>query len=206
MDAIAKPLAVSIATKFHDTVKGDPQSPAASVLDTLNSQLREHVFLAADTTGAALGGRAEEFTAAAAALGGNSEALTATMTRIFGSEAGGAFDGLWKKHITFFVDYTTGLASGNSAKQNEAVNNLTQYAGDFGAFISSALPSLTKDDATALVTTHITTLKAVVDAQAAKNLAKADENLHQAADHMLTLAKPLSAAIVKRFPDLFPGA
>lgn len=206
MAAIAKPLAVSIALKSQEKVKGDPASPAANVLDALNSALREHVYLAADATGAALGGRAEEFTAAAASLDGNSNAITELMTSIFGAEAGKAFDPLWKKHITFFVDYTTGLAGGGSGKSAEAMANLTQYAQDFGAFISSALPSLTTEAVASLVTTHVTTLKSVIDAQAAKDPTKAETNLRQAADHMLSIATPLTAAIVKKFPDLFPGA
>ena len=57
------------------------------------------MLLAAAATGATLGGRADEFTAAAAALDGNSNALTGNIAGIFGDDAGKAFDPLWKKHI-----------------------------------------------------------------------------------------------------------
>ncbi|MGH2739751.1 MAG: hypothetical protein ACRDH6_04610, partial [Actinomycetota bacterium] len=47
---------------------------AAALRATLDGLLQEHVYLAASATGAALGGRTDEFDAAAAALDGASVA------------------------------------------------------------------------------------------------------------------------------------
>ena len=74
---------------------------------------------------------------------------------------------LWRKHIGFFVDYTTGLAAKDAAKQDKAINDLIGYSEDFGAFVNSASPSLEKDAVAELVRAHAVTLKGVIDAQAA---------------------------------------
>ena len=54
-----------------------PTSPAAALRAGLDSLLREHVWLAASATGAALGGRMPQFEAAAAALNGPTNSNTA---------------------------------------------------------------------------------------------------------------------------------
>jgi hypothetical protein len=77
---------------------------AADLRVALNKLLGEHVILAADATGAALGGRSAEFEAAAAALDGNSQDIAAAVGSVYGAPAGEAFLPLWRKHIGFVVD------------------------------------------------------------------------------------------------------
>ncbi len=160
-------------------------------------------MLAAAAANAALGGRSDEFTAAAAALDANSNSLTEAISSVFGAEVGKAFDPLWKKHIGFVVDYTKGLAAKDQAKQDQAVTDLANYTKDFGAFLNSASPELPPATVAELVKTHILTLKDVIDAQAAKDYAKAYTNLRSSAHHMSMIANPLSTTIVKQFPDKF---
>jgi hypothetical protein len=180
-----------------------PDTAAAKLRSSLNGLLQEHVVLAAAATNAALGGRTDEFQAAAGAVDANSAALTAAIGSVFGEEAGMAFDPLWKKHIGFVVDYTTGLAGKDQAKQDKAVQDLLAYTNDFGAFLNSASKALPKETVAELVKTHILTLKTVIDAQGAKDLPKAYNELRTAADHMGMIAAPLAGAIVKQFPDKF---
>jgi hypothetical protein len=179
---------------------------AAELRTALTLLLNEHVILASQATGAALGGRTDEFNAAAAQLNTNSEAISGAIGLVYGDEAGKAFDGLWKKHIGFFVDYTTALGKGDKAAAQKSADDLTRYATDFAAFLSSANPNLPKDAVAELVKTHILTLKTVVDDQAAKDYAKAYTDLGAAVAHMHMIADPLSAAIAKQFPDKFPGS
>ena len=54
-----------------------------------------------------------------------------------------------------------------------------------------------------LVKTHVLTLKAVIDAQAAKDQTRAYTDLREAAAHMQMIADPLAEAIVKQFPEKF---
>ena len=111
----------------------------------LNSLFREHVFLAAAATGAALAGRDGEFKAAAGALDGNSIDIAQAIGSVYGAGAEQAFLPLWRKHIGFVVDYTVGVATKDDAKKNKAVTDLVQYTQDFGAFLASANPNLPKD-------------------------------------------------------------
>lgn len=203
MDMIAKPLAAAMHKTLPDKVGGDPESPAVNLLVTLDSVLAEHSYLVALTTGAALGGRTDEFTAASAALDANSNAITAAIASVYGAPAGTAFDPLWKKHIGFFKDYTTAKVAKDQTKADAAIDALLAYAKEFGAFINSASPELPTDTVAGLVTTHVYTLKQIIDNQASGDEAKTYQSIREAAAHMDMIAGPLAAAIVKQFPDKF---
>ena len=169
----------------------------------LNSLFREHVFLAAGATGAALAGRDGEFKAAAGALDGNSIDIAKAIGSVYGAGAEQAFLPLWRKHIGFVVDYTVGVATKDDAKKNKAVADLVQYTEDFGAFLASANPNLPKDVVANLVKDHVLTLKDVIDAQATGDMNKTFMAIRSAAGHMGMIADPLAAAIVKQFPERF---
>lgn len=177
---------------------------AAALRSTLNTLLQEHVYLAASATGAALGGRTDEFDAAAAAVDENSVALADAVTSVYGNAGGEQFLALWRSHIGFFVDYTTAVASDDQRKAGKAVADLQGYADDFGAFIESATEgALTKEAVAGLVLDHVLGLKDVVDAQAAGDVAGAYASLREAAGHMHMIADPLASTIVAQFPDSF---
>jgi hypothetical protein len=130
-------------------------------------------------------------------------ALSKAIGSVYGSDAEAAFLALWRKHIGFVVDYTTGVATKDKAKQDRAVNALLGYAGDFGAFLNAANPNLPKDVVAGLVKTHIVTLKDVIDAQAAGDAKGAYAKARDAAGHMKMIADPLADGIVKQFPERF---
>ena len=177
--------------------------PAAELRAKLNTLLQEHAYLAAGATNAALGGRQAEFQAAAGALDANSVDLSKAIGMVYGSGAEAAFLALWRKHIGFFVDYATGVATKDKAKQGKAVNDLVGYTEDFGAFLASANPNLPKATVAELVKTHVLTLKDVVDAQGMGDQKKAYTALRSAASHMMMIADPLAMAIAKQFPEKF---
>ena len=203
MATVASGLTDAIAEKFPERIGGDPASKAAELVTILNGGLREHVFLAAAATGAALGGRADEFTAAKAALDANSEDLTGAVAGVYGPEAGRAFAPLWNKHIGFVVDYTNAVAARDQPKADEAMGNLLAYTQEFGVFINSASPRLTTEAVADLVKTHVLTLKAVIDAQAARKFTAAYSHIREAADHMAMIANGLATTIVAQFPTNF---
>jgi hypothetical protein len=178
---------------------------AATLRTTLNALFAEHVVLAGAATGAALGGREAEFKAAAGALDANSEAIAQAIGSVYGKDAEAAFLPLWRKHIGFVVDYTVGAAGSDRAKQDKAVSELVAYTQDFGAFLASANPNLPKSVVADLVKHHVVTLKTVIDAQAAKDPARAYTAARTAAGHMQQIADPLAEAIVKQFPDRYRG-
>lgn len=178
-------------------------TPAAGLRVGLNALLSEHVYLAAAATSAALGGRQPEFEAAAAALDANSVDVARAIGSMYGPDAEKAFLPLWRKHIGMVVEYTVGVATGDRAKQDKAVNDLVGYTQDFGAFLSGANPNLPKSVVADLVKHHVLTLKAVIDAQAANDQDRAFSALRTGAGHMQMIADPLAEAIVQQFPDTF---
>jgi uncharacterized protein (DUF885 family) len=182
---------------------GSATGAAVDLRTSLNTLLSEHVYLAARATGAALRGNMTAFRAAATALDANSNDIIRAVGSVYGPDAQRAFDPLWKKHIGFVVDYTTGLATNNKAKQDKAVQDLLAYTQEFGAFLNSATKSLPTDAVAGLVREHILTLKAVIDAQKAGNQPAVYTNLRKAMGHMQMVADPLAEAIVKQFPDRF---
>ena len=203
MTMIGDPLAGAIAKQFPARYPGDGGASGPALRATLNLALREHVYLAADATGAALGGRKAEFEAAAAALDGNSQDIARAIGSVYGADAEKAFLPLWRRHIGLVVDYTVGAASKDKAKQDKAVAALVAYTDDFGAFLAGANPNLPKAVVADLVKHHVLTLKDVIDAQASGNQSQAWRSVRTAAGHMAKVADPLADAITKQFPQRF---
>ena len=199
-DAAPTPTADDMAEAGADdtTDAGSPTVAlsAADLRATLEVELQEHVYLAGAATGEALGGRTDAFEAAAAALDANSDDIVEAIRAVYGDDAAGAFDPLWRKHIGFFVDYTTARGAGDQAGADAAIAELTAYADEFGAFLESATDgNLTKDTVAGLVGEHATTLIAAIDAQAAGDASAAYRSLKEAASHMTMIAAPLATAI-----------
>src|SRR5438552_9232901 len=88
------------------TIAKGPDTTAAQLRTRLNGLFEEHVYLVSAASGAAEGGRTDEFNAAVAALAGNSGSLTDNFTAAFDDYAGKTFDGLWLKHVVLLLSYT----------------------------------------------------------------------------------------------------
>ncbi len=203
MDMIASALAGSIGAQFPEVFSGSVDSASAGLYSALNTLLAEHVYLAAMATNAALDGRQTEFEAAAGALDGNSMDLAGAVGSVYGDAAGEAFLPLWRTHIGFFVDYTVATATGDEAMKQKAIDDLTGYATDFGAFLNSANPDLPVEAVVGLLVPHVGTLTAVIDAQAADMPVEAYTALREAYGHMRMVADALAGSIVAQFPETF---
>lgn len=181
--------------------KANPADTSASELRAgLTALLQEHVYLAGIATGTALGGG--DLAAPAATLDANSVRLSEAIASVYGDDAGETFLGLWRKHIEFFVDYTTASATGDEAGKEAARAGLDAYREDFGAFISSANPNLPKDAVAEALIPHVATLFAAIDAQAASDPGQFDA-LAEAASHMPETARVLASGIAQQFPKKF---
>ena len=195
--------ALSPAIAEANDIEGDATTPAVSFRTALNQLLQEHLFLASFATDAALGARDDEFAAAGNALNTNGTDLGAAIGSIYGSDAQDQFNAIWSAHNGFFVDYTTGVATDDQAKIDQAVSDLTTiYVPDFAAFLAGAT-GLDEAALTALITDHVLTTKAIVDAQGAGDAAAAAEADRTAAMHMRMIGDPLAQAIVNAMPDKF---
>lgn len=203
MSTLKSLVATAVALVAVAASAGAQSAAGADLRTTLNTTLSEHVYLAAAATGAALDGRSEEFAQAAGALDANSVALSQAIGSVYGADAAGAFLALWRRHIGFFVHYTTGVAQQDRMAQEKAVSDLVGYATVFAAFLNSANPNLPRETVAELVKTHVVSLKEVVDAQGRKDWTAAYARLRDAAGHMRMIADPLAGAIVRQFPEKF---
>ncbi len=193
----------AVATPAANASSGGALTGAATLRAGLTALLQEHVYLAANATGAALSGG--DFTSAAAVLDTNSVDLSKAIGSVYGADAEKAFLDLWRKHIGFFVDYTQGKATNDAAKVAKARADLDMYRSDFGAFIASANNNLTKEAVAEDLKMHTQSLFAAIDAQAAGG-ANASALLRTAAGHMPHTAEILAGAIAKQMPQKFSAA
>ena len=195
--------AMSTAPSGSASAGAMTDSAAADLRTKLDLALGEHIVFAAKATEAALGGRTAEFTAYGDLLNKNGTDIGAMIGSVYGQPAADQFNQIWSAHNGFFVDYTTGVATKDQAKQDKAVKDLTTiYLPQFSTFLAGAT-DLPVDAVTALVKEHVLTTKAIVDAQA-----KGDWTAIAAADriagqHMAMLGNPLAKAIVAKLPAKF---
>ncbi|MEX1171194.1 MAG: hypothetical protein WEG56_01155 [Chloroflexota bacterium] len=201
MQMIGDALAGAIATQ--NAIEGETDSAAVGLRVALNQLLAEHLYLASSATGAALGGRADEFAAAGGVLNTNGTDLGAAIGSLYGDAAKDEFNRIWSAHNGFFVDYTTGVATKDQAVMDKAVQDLTTvYLPEFSTFLAGAT-DLPLDAVTSLVEEHILTTKAIVDTQASGDWAAASAADRMAGQHMQMIADPLASAIVAKLPDMF---
>jgi hypothetical protein len=86
---------------------------------------------------------------------------------------------------------------------DKAVEDLTTvYVPDFAEFLAGAT-DVPQDALEALITEHVLTTKAIVDAQGAGDAEAAAAADREAGQHMAMLGDPLAAAIVTKLPDKF---
>jgi hypothetical protein len=203
MQMIGDAIAPAVVAKFPDKFAGDPSNKGVDLRVALNQLLQEHLYVASFATGAALDGRADEFAAAGETLNTNGTDVGAAIGSLYGDEAKDAFNKIWSAHNGFFVDYTTGVATKDQAKMDKAVSDLTTvYVPEFATFLAGAtdLPEAALTD---LITEHVLTTKAIVDAQAKGDWAATAAADRMAGQHMKMLGDPLAKAIVAKLPAKF---
>ena len=195
---------MSMASKSSG--KGGVDGGASALRSALTAGLGEHVYLAgiAVENGVNHGLTSPQFKAAAGTLDKNSVALSQAIQGVYGGQAGAAFLKLWRAHIGFFVDYTKGRATKDSALVAKAQRELDGYRKQFGAFLAKANPNLTAAAVANDLKGHVATLEAAIDAVVAKK-SNAFDLLRAAAMHMPDTANVLAGAISKQFPKKFAG-
>src|SRR3546814_18238072 len=114
-------------------------------------------------------------------LDANSVARSEAISSVYGEEGGAQFPELWRNHIGFFVEYTLGGATGDTAMQEAAGQKLDDYRADFGAFIESATDGEPTGDVVA-------------------------ENLHMPVDILIVAVDPVPAAPPDPHPNQHDAA
>ena len=165
MSMTAKVLSGAFSTQFPEKFSGNVEDGASELRAGLTGLLQEHVYLAGITTNTALTGG--DFKVPAGVLDTNTIGLSDAIGSVYGDAAGEQFKALWRKHIGFFVDYTTGKATDDKAGVEKARADLDGYRADFGAFLASANPeNITKQAIVDDLKPHVESLELAIDAQA----------------------------------------
>jgi hypothetical protein len=207
MPMTATALAGAIAQQFPEDFPGSVDSPASQLQQGLTDLLDSHVYLAAIAVSTGLGSGLDspEFAAAAKTLDSNSVDLSKAIGSVYGKDAEKAFLKQWREHITFFVQYTEGKATGNKAMAKEALTALSNYKKDFAAFLESATEGGLPADAGAdALQMHVDSLIEAIDAAIAGDADVFDKIYAAATGHMPMTAGALAGAITQQFPDEFP--
>ncbi|TAN31760.1 hypothetical protein EPN29_11125 [bacterium] len=202
---IGDALAGAISTKLPAKFPGNATNSAVQLRVSLNELFQEHMYLASMATSAALryGATDPEFVAASTALNTNGTDIGAAVGSLYGTDAQNQFNAMWSAHNGFFVDYTIGVATKDSAKKGAAADNLkAKFITPFAAFLAGAT-GIPQDALSGLLTTHVATTAAIVDDQGAKDFAKASTDDRTAAHDMQSISDPLADAFVKKFPAKF---
>jgi hypothetical protein len=178
---------------------GGADSAAAGLRGALTGLLDDHVWLAGNALQTAVlkGGNLKDpqVAGAVAALDANSVALSKAVGSVY-PDAEKPFLTSWRQHIGFFVDYTLGKATKDSAKVTKAKKALDGYRTSFGQLINSVVPELPADAVAQELIPHVDSLYAAIDAAVA---GKPDfqTKLSAAAAHMPMTAAILAGGIAK---------
>ena len=175
---------------------GLTNTAAAQLYAGLDQLLTEHVDLTANVVQTAItkGPSSDSTKTALAALDQNTQGLGAAIGSVYGPAAQQQFLKLWRAHIGFFVNYTLGEATKNTAMVNTAKTDLAGYTTQFSTFVSGA----TKLPAAAVAADlqgHVSTLETAINAIVAKS-PDAGKDLEMAAMHMNGTAQVLAQGIV----------
>lgn len=200
---VVAPIAASLTSAAPSNAITD--SPAATLRVNLNRLGEEHVYLAGAALNAVVAGRAAEADVASNAVDKNTKALGEAVGSVYGSDAETAFLKLWRAHIGFFADYAKAAKNNDQAGKQHAMQNLDGYRNDIDALLTGANPNLPKGVVAQLFAAHVQHLTMAIDDLAAGDLNGAYTMLHTAGHQTQDIMDPLAAAIVKQFPDKFPG-
>jgi hypothetical protein len=198
-DVASAPSATASSTATNSSPVGlaATTTKAAELRAGLTYLLEEHVQLAGIATGTALAKKGNlndpAVKAAVAALDANSVALSKAVGSAY-PKAEAPFLASWRQHIGFFVNYTLGKATKNTAMTAKAVKDLDGYRLSFGQLINSVVPELPADAVANELKPHVASLFAAIDAQVAGS-PKQFALLQVAASHMPGTAAILASGI-----------
>jgi hypothetical protein len=173
--------------------RGDFEAPQRTLQTALGRLLAEHMTLMVQATRATLD-RSEEVAAATTALNANTTELGSAVGALYGEPAAQQFLELWARHVEALVQYADATASGADTSEAEAA--LEAFEGELAGFLATATDGrLPADDLAAALTEHDEHLTAYVDALAAEDPERAQEQVITGYRHMFAVAQQLATAV-----------
>jgi len=180
-------------------------TPAADLRAQTDLMFGQHIYVFAKLAVAAAAGRKDEFGSYAGALAANGGDITTLMRTALGETAGTQFGHTWTVGNGYFVDYLVASVTRDTTKQAAATSGLTgTYLPQLTGLLTSSL-SLTAAQAATMGADQVSSLKQIVDDAVNSGFAALYGDLHTAYVKAIRAGDLMSAAIVSRFADRFPG-
>jgi hypothetical protein len=104
------------------------------------------------------------------------------------------------------VPYAQAESNHDSAKQDQAGQDLLGFAQDMDQFLTTNNPSLAPGTVASGLTVHVQGTTRVIDAPEAKDYATAFNLAKQGADMTSDLGDPLASAIAQEMPNQFAAS
>lgn len=118
-------LAARIAQKFPDKFPGDPTVPRVDRRASLNLLLQQHSWLATMATEAVVAGRDQDSSAASTALAINADQISRSLSDLFGSSTGPAFDKVWSARDSALLTYAS---KGDADSRQALAESASQFS------------------------------------------------------------------------------
>jgi hypothetical protein len=175
---------------------GGPVTPGEFALQ-FQALLGQHTTLAADMMRGRIRNDPDLAQAANAAIGKNTDALGKLFAAELGSDAARTFTPLWAGHVTGLFNYARGLGAGDETAMAQAKVQVTQIEGRLADFFAGhSHGQLTREQALAGVTDHISHLIDQADQFAAKDYEKSDGTYREGYAHAFSGGKALASALL----------
>lgn len=183
-----------------------PTTAAADLRASLDVLFRENVFLLGLETENALTGQTKPFDAAAGALEENTLAIADRFEQAYAARAERGFLAAWRPYTDLVVTYA-GLVRRNPkvAKAAQVDKSFGKAAGKVASFAGGLTPLINPRLFGGRMRDLITSMRAVADAQLAKDYKKADAALRTAADRAGDIAAVFARAFADDIPAVYRG-
>jgi hypothetical protein len=133
----------------------------------------------------------------------NAKQIAAAIEPYYGQAASDELFGLLAGHYGAVKQYLEATVAGSAAKQDAALKNLTDNAGEIASFLSGANPNLPLDTLRGLLIAHgghhIQQIRQLEN----KQYAQEAQTWQAMKQHMYVIADALAGAIAKQFPAKF---
>jgi hypothetical protein len=180
-------------------------TPAADLRTHIDLLFGEHVFVVAKLAIAASAGRKDEFHAYAGLLAVNSADLTTLMRSALGETEGTQFGQTWMAGNNSYVHYLVAAVTQDQTTADAALSSLTStYVPELAQLLSATLP-LSPQQATQVGLDQVSGVRQIVDDATASAFATLYPDVHTAYVKAVRAGDMVSAAILSRFGDKFPG-
>jgi len=170
---------------------------------TLEILFREHVFLLGSVTENLITGQRKPLEGAANALEENALALSDEFDRTYSTRGEQGFLAAWRPYTDLMTAYAGRLARNQRIGKIEQV--LRGLAGGMGSFAAEISALNNARIMTTLMGSLITSVRASIDSQFAKDFKKADAVLRGAADRAAELASAFARTFADDLPAVYPG-